>query len=127
MPRKTAATPATAPAERASRKPAPPAITPYAERPGIKYRCRPIDPKASATVYTDDLEEAKGVLSDLAFDSIPAVVEIKMGPAYGILAAAAPVTVEELAAAGQARQTPDKRWAISPEGQRRIYESMGLS
>lgn len=128
-PRKpTVLTPKVPRASRAKAKAAPERAE-WAPRPGLAYRVRITEESPfggfEKPFYTGDLFDAEIRQAEHAAAGIRSIIEWANRNGYG----SAPrevVTVEMLAADGLARQAGDGRWEISPAGQRRIFESMGL-
>lgn len=75
--------------------------------------------------YTGDLFDAEIRQAEHEAAGVRSVIEHANRYGYGGPPREV-VTVEELAGLGLARQAGDSKWEISPEGQRRIFESMGL-
>lgn len=119
---------------RASRaKPKPePEVREWHPRPGAAHRCRILGESPfggfERPLYSDDLTDVEIRQAELEAAGVEAVVE----HAYpgGIWAAEQrkAVTIAELAQLHLAREgAGGGRWEILPEGQRMIYESMGLA
>lgn len=98
-------------------------------RPGWAYRVRICEESPfggfERPFYTDDLFDAEIRQAEHEAAGIRSVLEHANRNGYGPPPRHV-VTVAELAEEHLARQWPDGKWTISPEGQRRIYESMGL-
>jgi hypothetical protein len=104
---------------------------------GRAYRAHPHRPGVEP-LYTDDRGEAEIMVEMWRAEGLPAEVERYVEGCGYSRASSEPVTVRQLAREGLARETsvtikrPDgtsysqTRWVISPEGQRRINEGMGL-
>lgn len=76
--------------------------------------------------YTDDEAEVVRWREEDEANGIPSVIEAAQPGVYIPWPIREPVLVADLAAEGLATQGTDGAWRISPEGQRRIYEAMGL-
>lgn len=124
----TVLTPKVARASRA--KPKPEVERPeWSPRPGGAYRVRICEESPfggfERPFYTDDLFDAEIRQAEHEAADIRSVLEWAQPSGYGPPPRHV-VTVAELAERHLARQWPDGKWTISPEGQRLIFESMGL-
>jgi hypothetical protein len=130
-PRKpTVLTPKVPRASRAKAKPAPEdARPPWAPRAGREYRVRITEESPfggfERPLYTGDLFDAEIRHAEHEAAGVRSVIEHADRYGYGPPPREV-VTVEALATLGLAREVGGSKWSISPEGQRRIFESMGL-
>lgn len=124
----TVLTPKVPRASRAKPKAAPERAE-WAPRPGMAYRVRITEESPfggfERPFYTGDLFDAEIRQDEHKAAGIHSIIEWANRNGYGGPPREV-VTVEDLAALGLARQHGDNKWEILPEGQRRIYESMGL-
>lgn len=112
-------------------KPTPEVVAePYRARLGEGWRVRPISGEGPhkwprPAHYTDDRDEAEQVASEWEWEGVPCIVEVAVE--YGYRAwSPPPLTVAQLGAEGLAQQRPGNVWIVSPEGQRRLLQSMAV-
>jgi len=114
------------PKSRAKAKPALAARPEFTPRAGEEYRVRLTSEGPfgfEQPFYSGDEFDAELKLAEHHDAGLAAVLEISGRYGYAPRSAT-PVTIADLAADHLAREHPDKRWEILPEGQRRIDESL---